>query len=226
MKVTARILVAAVLFAASAIHSTVVADDVIEPKGEDKQVYDVLAAEWWNWALQFPVATNPLLDSTGASGHLDQSGSIWFLAGTFGGSATRTLTVPKNTSLFFPIINSVFWAPEDGSTEDDVRELANLNTDMVSIAELSIDGKPAKHLMRKNRFETSAFLLHLPVGGILDEIDAYDPGDRFPAVTDGYWALVRPLRPGNHVIHFRGVAGDPEAPLFETEVKYHITVAN
>ena len=37
-----------------------------------------------------------------------QSGSVWFLAGIFGGgSATRTCAVPAGKALYFPVLNSV-----------------------------------------------------------------------------------------------------------------------
>jgi hypothetical protein len=55
-----------------------------------RQIYQKLAAAWWNWALQFPEATNPVVDATGEFCHLGQEGLVWFLAGTFGGAATRT----------------------------------------------------------------------------------------------------------------------------------------
>src|SRR2546426_11911178 len=53
---------------------------------------------WWQWALSFPAATNPIADLTGADCALGQTGPdafpverpVWFLAGTFGSPATRT----------------------------------------------------------------------------------------------------------------------------------------
>ena len=198
---------------------------VIKPNSPNTHaLYQSLAADWWNWALSFPLATNPLLDGTGESGHLGQEGPIWYLAGTFGGSATRTLTVPEGKALFFPIINSVFWVPEDGETEDDVRALANANVDVVTVAECTVNGKTVKNIFSQQRVETPGFTLSLPAGAILDELGAYAPGDRFPAVADGYWVLLSPLRAGTHIVRFRGVVGDPDSPAFETEVTYYLIV--
>ena len=45
--------------------------------------YAVLAGEWWNWATQFPIATNPILAEGEVDCSLGQSGDLWFLAGTF-----------------------------------------------------------------------------------------------------------------------------------------------
>src|SRR6202043_2144227 len=67
-----------------------------------------LTAEWWQWALSIPTSINPQLDTTGGNCMVGQRGSVWFLAGIFGGgSATRTCAVPEGTVLFFPVINTV-----------------------------------------------------------------------------------------------------------------------
>jgi hypothetical protein len=87
--------------------------------------------------------------------------------------------------------------------------------------ECSIDRKPVQKLLQKHRVETPAFELHLPEGGFLDDIGAFPPGDRFPAVADGYWVLVRPLSEGRHVLRFRGVI---EAFNLDSEVTYRLTV--
>jgi hypothetical protein len=79
---------------------------VIPPTSKKvRQTYQELAAARWNWALQFPAATNPVEDPTGESCHLGQQGPVWFLAGTFGGTVTRTCTIPEGKFLFFPIVN-------------------------------------------------------------------------------------------------------------------------
>ena len=66
-----------------------------------------LAAQWWQWALGTPASENPLTDTTGQFAAVNQSpsGRIWFLAGNFGGTTVRTITVPKGAALFFPIVN-------------------------------------------------------------------------------------------------------------------------
>ncbi len=63
---------------------------------------------WWQWGFSFPTNSNPILDQTGQFGALGQSGSVWFLAGTTGGEAERTLTVPTGKTLFVPIVNNLW----------------------------------------------------------------------------------------------------------------------
>jgi hypothetical protein len=71
----------------------------------DSALFKRLSAEWWQWALSIPTSVNPMLDTTGQNGVVGQRGSIWFLAGTFGGgTVTRTCAVPEDRALFFPVI--------------------------------------------------------------------------------------------------------------------------
>lgn len=76
------------------------------------KTYGQWAAAWWQWALSAPTPVNPLVDPVGADCAAGQSGSVWFLAGTFGGAVTRTCNVPVGRSLFFPVANNVFIATE------------------------------------------------------------------------------------------------------------------
>lgn len=192
---------------------------VIPPtSGLTRELYSVLSALWWNWAVIEPEATNPLTDDTGADGHRHQFGPVWFLAGTLGGRADRTVTVPAGRFLFFPISNAAFWAPEDGDDEAEVRQLARAAIDAVNTVECRIDGRPVPNLNR-HRVASPAFPLLIRPGSLLNEF-GYDPGLRFPAVSDGYWVLVQPLPRGRHTISFRGMSGGG----FETAVNYVLNV--
>src|SRR6267378_5783893 len=73
---------------------------------EESESFKELSTEWWQWALSIPTSVNPLLDATGGKGVVGQRGSVWFLAGVFGGgTATRDCQVPDEKRLFFPVIN-------------------------------------------------------------------------------------------------------------------------
>ena len=72
------------------------------------QSLEQLSAEWWQWVLSIPTPVNPQTDTTGQNAIVGQRGSVWFLAGVFGGgTATRTCSVPEGTALFFPVLNGV-----------------------------------------------------------------------------------------------------------------------
>src|SRR5215813_10811988 len=57
----------------------------------------------WSWIYRQPAATNPLLDPTGASCDVDQSGPVWFLPSIIPGASVfhgeRTCTVPRHAAL-------------------------------------------------------------------------------------------------------------------------------
>jgi hypothetical protein len=84
--------------------------------------YAEWSAKWWQWASGIPAAQNPLFDTTGEFADQEQSGHVWFLAGAFGGTVERTATVPVGKALFFPILNALWWAPDDLGTAAFVAE--------------------------------------------------------------------------------------------------------
>src|SRR5213593_3736502 len=74
-----------------------VSESVLPPGGQPYgQTYSEWAADWWVWALSQPTPTNPLLDNTGRRCAEGQTGAVWFLAGTFAGTASRKCTVSAN----------------------------------------------------------------------------------------------------------------------------------
>jgi hypothetical protein len=184
--------------------------------------YSDWTAAWWNWAALAPSSGNPVTDTTGAFASVGQSGPVWFLAGTFGGSVTRTITIPPGVGLFFPILNSVFWAPEDAGTVPALRALAAAVPDAADVLIVEIDGYQVFNPFGF-RVASPAFALDIPIGSIFTEpaFGGFAPGVRNPAVADGFWILMQPLSPGQHTIYIRGRAGPGG---FETEVTYNITV--
>src|SRR5512134_2842630 len=68
---------------------------------------------WWQWALSFPTIVNPVVVDGSVDCTAGQSGKVWFLAGNFGGTSERTCTVKSGKALFLPLLNGIFWTPED-----------------------------------------------------------------------------------------------------------------
>jgi hypothetical protein len=106
------VILSLVLTCASAQAAPIPAGSTVEGKtlGE-------WSAEWWQWALSYPSANNPLLDTTGSSASLGDVGSVFFLAGTFSPTpVTRTFAVPGNKFIFFPLLNG--FLSEEGTVEE------------------------------------------------------------------------------------------------------------
>ena len=56
--------------------------------------YGEWTARWWQWGYSIPKNINPAYDNTGKNCAQGQSGSVWFLAGTYGHPIERVWTVP------------------------------------------------------------------------------------------------------------------------------------
>jgi hypothetical protein len=188
--------------------------------------YEELAGDWWNWAVQFPLATNPIVENGRVDCSRGQSGKIWFLAGNFGGAAgeenpsDRTCAIPRGKALFFPVANTLFWVPEDGDDVDEVRRIANGATNAITELEVSLDGRPVTDLF-SYRAQSPPGGFALRFGPLLADF-GFDPepDPRQPAVADGYWILLAPLRSGVHELHIRNSDGSD----LNIEVTYHLTV--
>lgn len=186
--------------------------------------YGEWSARWWQWALFIPPGVNPILDATGANCAQGQSGHVWFLAGTFGGSAVRTCTVPNGTMLFFPILNGVFGSglgdcpagnPGAGCDVPTLRASATANVDSPIDLEVTVDGVPLKAL---SSYRAASPVFSYTVTS--DNLIGLPAGTYSPVVSDGYWIMLGPLSTGAHTMFIKGVS----ASFFETDVTYHLTV--
>jgi hypothetical protein len=177
--------------------------------------YAEWSAAWWQWLLVIPKASSPLLDTTGAFAATGQSGPVWFLADTTGGSATRTCTIPAGKAVLFPLINASFWKPCGGATIEELHARATAAMDEVTILEAAVDGVRLRDLWQ-HRATSGPYSFT----GSPDEILPCQAGPH-DAAADGFWILLAPLPVGQHEIHFCGIVL-PRA--FVTEVRYLITV--
>ena len=163
---------------------------------------------WWQWMNGFPVNKNPATDGTGDLCSCRQyNPHVWFLAGTFGGYATRTCVIPYGKSLLFPVITSIFSLAGDPNlkSKDDLIGAARLEIDKVTEVNLTIDDS--------SYFGSSQFRVKgQPFEYIQD-------GKQTIAVSDGYWVFLKPLNIGNHLIHFVGKNFD-----FYNEVNYNLSI--
>jgi hypothetical protein len=190
--------------------------------------YAQWSVRWWQWLLAIPADQNPTFDTTGEDCAVGQSGHVWFLAGTPGGSATRTCTVPPGTSLFFPIVNAEMdypcpdptFQPAPGqSLEAFLTEEVRALVDLVSDVRLEVDGRAVTKLAD---FRVTSSLFYFTGDPSLTAVfDSCITGSSQPAVSDGYWVMLSPLSRGTHTIHF----GGKFAPIgFETEATYTLIV--
>jgi hypothetical protein len=201
--------------------------------GEGK--YANLTAQWWQWVFAQPAVdtggtnTNPVLDTTGAYATAGQTSGIgpgnrfFFLAGTFGGAATRTVTVPAGKALFFPVFN--FEAdnavdPPTNNTVPQLRAIVEDSIDELASMSATFDGQPVVVF----RVKSPTFSYTLPaVDSLYQYFGLVGPqfeGTVKPAVSDGYWAFVAPPSSGAHTVQFTASSTSG----FALSVTYFLTV--
>jgi hypothetical protein len=194
--------------------------------------YSQWSAAWWNWAASIPAASNPILDSTGENAAQGQAGPVWFLAGNFGGTSTRNVTVPAGKALFIPLLNTAYLGfPCDernlpGCEIDEAFEAANDIDSLLSFIAPSMDGAAlgceidgvAVQNLTGYRVESSTiYSVSLPDQNIF----GLPPGSYHPVADTGYYVMIAPLPRGNHIIHFTGANADNS---FSIDVTYHVKV--
>lgn len=152
---------------------------------------------WWQWAGSFERDKSPVGDRTGALCAAGQSGPVWFLAGTYGTQRTvRTCKVPRDKHIFFPLINYVAMPGRAETTCPSVTAQAAILTRDASALVLDIDGTRVPNLAMHRLATTQCFDMGARTAS----------GTRvFPSASNGYYAMLRPLRPGRHTINFGGV---------------------
>jgi hypothetical protein len=190
-----------------------------------------LTGEWWQWAMSIPISVNPLLDSTGERCMIGQRGSVWFLGGVNGGgSAERTCSVPEGLPLFFPVINAINanspnvcgQGPNNFSVKD-LRAALKPFIDGAQNLSVTVDGQDVKKTLLR-RVQSDPFEVVLPEDNLFVAPCAGDSpaGVYSPAVDDGYYVALPPLRTGSHTIHFHA---DNANGSVAQDVVYHLTVA-
>jgi hypothetical protein len=98
----------AMLMAISVILALMAAVPIASAKRPSgSQNLPALTAAWWNWATsQDP---SPLQGDYEGGAQCDGEyvDGVFFLAGTTGGDASRTCTVPADTPILFPVFNVI-----------------------------------------------------------------------------------------------------------------------
>jgi len=185
------------------------------------------AVGWMQWALAIPNDMSPVSDVTGEHAATGQSGRIWYLAGTFGGSVTRTITMPTRKAVYFPIVN-YFWvnlpelgdAPWSEQQEAYARSVLASSIDGAQNLALEVDGAPIS-IASQFRIKSTVGLCTLPTAAEDNIFGADLEAGPHECVADGYWVLLPPLARGKHTIHF---AGELPTNDFSLDVTYDIMV--
>lgn len=196
--------------------------------------YGESSATWWQWLLAIPTGPgadqNPQDQPSGSVNcSINQSGPVWFLAGSGSGQAvTRTCSsnISSTTSLLFPLINL------ECSTQDQppfhCTDAASCRRCAASFAQYigpntlhaSVDGVSVLNGAGGFRALSPFFTFTTPTSNILGS-----SGGSGMSVSDGYWLMLKPLSPGQHTITFGGALVSGPFAGFTQNITYIITVS-
>ncbi len=157
--------------------------------------YSEWSPEFWKWVLG--QGLEPLLDDTGALCDSGQSGVVWYLAGTWVGSVTRSCNIPAGRAIFVPVQNSVYLGFPYPEVYDEATVRASLaaGLDEQCTPIAVVDGQTIGD-MDQYRVQSPAFDAEVapnPFGV---------PDMTGPNVDDGWYLMLAPLAPGDHSIMF------------------------
>ena len=152
---------------------------------------------------------------------------MWFLAGTFfGGTATRTCSVPERTSLFFPVVNAV-----EINTPGVCGQVGNISArDLRTLAatfligatySVTLDGHAIYNI---RRLQSPVFEVALPEDNVFDAPCSplnVPAGIYSPAVDDGFYVLLEPLKTGTHTLRIQAAI---PAQGFTLDVTFNLNV--
>jgi hypothetical protein len=173
-----------------------------------------LTAQWWQ--------TYVALSADDAANRCDLgAGDVVFLGATATGSVSGSCTLAAGTSVLLPLINvecsSLEAPPFFGANPGQRLICAKRFADEFTDLSLTINGVAVGNLhrlrVRSQPFEFS------PVSGNTFGIPAGTGG----SVSDGYWALIGPLAPGDYEIVASGSVPTPDGP-FTTDIVYDLHV--
>jgi len=163
--------------------------------------YGQWTVRWWQWAVSSPIEVNPIVDSTGEYGLTNQSGPVWFLAGTRGENKLpiRKCTIPFGKAILFPVINYEINQLEDPTLTNESAMVKHVVEDINDIVKkvAIIDGKNVPTY----RVQSSPRVFYLTASN--DNWLGITPGV-VSAAADGYWVFLKPLEVGRHEIFFHG----------------------
>ena len=190
--------------------------------------YGELTAAWWQWIYSHNQVQQTQQGAVNCS--LGQSGPIWFLAGSPTGTTAyvRSCTVPHSKALFFPVLNNS-WVNEPGEnvTVAEKRDILDgvlsdvrpgLLDSRACRLEVQLDGKITTFTYPTVRVQSPPFAASKVAGHV-------DP----ESISDGFWVLLPPLKPGQHTLHIQGAYCEFESTEIHpfiggVDITYNLTV--
>jgi hypothetical protein len=180
------------------------------------RTYAEWTARWWQWVLSIAKTENPLVDDTGRNCANNQSGPVWFLAGTLKGPAVRSCAIPADKAILFPVINvEASVAEGDGTTDEELAACVKFEMDQITDMRAMISGTNVNGV-KQYRIQSPSFNVTLPTDNVLGL-----PAQTTKMMSEGYWLFLKPLEPGKYDLNSFGSC---LAGRIKIGVSYHLTI--
>ncbi|WRH66981.1 MAG: hypothetical protein RSE13_00235 [Planktothrix sp. GU0601_MAG3] len=155
--------------------------------------------DWWKWAFNQSMPTDAFTDQKGEDAGINQSGPVFFIAGTAGGNAKRSFTVPGDKYLLLPMLNAENSYLETGlkgkKLQNSIIDLINGVDNLVA----KINGETIPNLFA-HREQSPLFNFFAAENNPF----RVTPGFSGDAYGDGYYLMLAPLGSGKHTLEFGG----------------------
>lgn len=199
------------------------ADEAPAPeRGYGRKQVEELAVAFSQWWIPIPMSvnpSNPVDDPALNNCAIGQRGDTWFLQASLPPEGDLYCTLPEGKTIlapvFMPELNELE-AP--GMSVDEMRAMLAEWVDACEGLVMTVDGTPVKKL---ERAQPEPFELTLPAGNALGFYGVDYQGVLYPVVTDGLFAMIAPLEPGEHLVHLSGYV-----ELFDVtlDLRWHLTI--
>jgi len=158
---------------------------------------DVVA--FWQLVCRIPSPQNPYLDSTGQWSLRQQENSTGLLYLASSNGPSRVRNIPQNIASgrdIFIAVNPVIVTQAESGISDTgkLKQFAKEDEDSATKANLTLNGQ-LQNCIPNFRVGTSPFDVTFPDQAIFNA-----PKGTFPAVADGYYAIMEGLPSGNNTI--------------------------
>ncbi|MCW5551687.1 MAG: immunoglobulin domain-containing protein [Verrucomicrobiae bacterium] len=173
-------------------------------------------AAWWQWAVALSPPGDPFTDTTGEFAGVNQSGPVFFLAGSPDGSRGRQFQVPSDKYILVPLLAGEWSQLELGFDKSaaEIRQAAQQQADQINSLHATLDGAVISQATLFTHREASPDFSFVAAAGNSVNVP---PGDSGVAVADGYFLMLAPLSPGTHVLSYGGGASSLGISISETD---------
>jgi len=151
---------------------------------------------FWQFVCSVPSAQNPYID--GSLGGQENSTGLLYLPGSKGPSRVRNIpqNIASGRDIFIAVNPVLVTEPEAGTNNTgSLKQFAKDDEDSATKANLTINNGQVESLIPNNRVGTNAFNVTFPNNAIFNA-----PQGTFPAVADGYYAIIGGLPSGNNTL--------------------------